>query len=315
MATQVKLAHPVRTLHEQSKALEKSLTACLTKASPESVHKLRTTIRRFEAQFTLLAQSRKLPKSQHQPKKLLRHLRKLRRFAGEIRDIDVQRDLISAHTTAETAADAARLRRRLKERRDQQAALLVDLAQRLNGKVSKELGQLLETLLQVEHLSMPSDQVTSFAQRLFSHRSSSYVTDDQLHAARKAAKVARYICEMVPTSATAVRMAKKFEDIQDKGGQWHDWLQIAKIAEDHLETHSPLTDLCNRERDLKLTSYRRKLMGRSAMRAAANGSKALRGTRPRHRRVEMSPLSKLPSMPGSSRSVKTSAGSHPPSPM
>jgi CHAD domain-containing protein len=262
MATQTTFAHPIRTLHKQSKALEKALSACLAKASPELVHELRTTIRRFEAQFALLAQSRKLRTYHYESKKLLRHLKKLRRFAGELRDLDVQRDLIGAHTTSETASDARRLHRRLKDRRDRQAVIFLDLAQRFHGKVSKELHHLREVLPRGETLSMPNDRVISLAQRWFAQRSSLCITVDQLHATRKAAKVARYMCEMASGSAPALKMAKQFEEIQNKGGQWHDWLQLAGIAEAKLKGQSLLTDTCKKERDRKLADYRKILMNR-----------------------------------------------------
>jgi CHAD domain-containing protein len=263
MATQTKFAHPIRTLHKQSKALEKALSACLTKASPEPVHKLRTTIRRFEAQFALLAQSSKLPKYPYEDKKLLRHLKKIRRFAGELRDLDVQRDLIFAHATSETAPDARWLRRRLKDRRDRQAVLFIELAKRLHGEVSKGLQHLLEVLVPVETLSMPNERVISLAQRWFVQRSRLCLTDDQLHVTRKAAKVARYMCEMAPGSAPALKMAEQFEKIQNKGGQWHDWLQLARIAEAKLKRQSLLTDKYKKERDLKLADYQKILMDRS----------------------------------------------------
>lgn len=262
MSTRTKFAHPIRTLHKQSRALEKALSACLTKASPEPVHELRTTIRRFEAQFALLAQSREVSKYHYESKKLLRHLKKLRRLAGELRDLDVQRGLVFAHTTLDTAPDARWLRRRLKDRRDRQAVIFIDLAQRLHGKVSKELQHLLEVLLPVETLSMPNDRVISLAQRWFAQRSRLCLTDDQLHVTRKAAKVARYMCEMASGSAPALKVAKQFQKIQNKGGQWHDWLELARIAETKLKRQSILADKYTKERDLKLADYRKILTDR-----------------------------------------------------
>lgn len=259
MSTPTKLVHPIRTLHGQAKAIEKALGACLTTASPEAVHQLRTNIRRFEAQFALLVQSDKLPKHYHEPRKLLKVLKKLRRCAGELRDLDVQQDLVTANTTTETAPDAGLLHSFLKDRRDQQSKILTDLAQQLHQKVSKELQHLLATLPPAGIFEMPNDQVISVAKRQIALRSSPEVTNDQLHAARKAAKVARYMCEVASGSAAALRLAKQFEKLQDKGGQWHDWLQLAMIAEKKLEKRSPLVEMFNKKRDLKLVSYRRRL--------------------------------------------------------
>jgi CHAD domain-containing protein len=260
MAAQTNLAHPIRTLREQSEALEKTLAICVTRASPEPVHKLRTTIRRFEAQLTLIDQSRKLPKNYRELKKLLRHLKRLRKLAGKLRDLDVQRGLIAAQATPETAGDAKLLRLHLKQLRNQQSAIFLNLAQRLNGKISKELRRLLADLLPVENLELPSDLVISSARRWFTTRAGSSVTKDQLHATRKAAKFARYMCETVPRSAAARRIASQFENVQDKGGEWHDWLELARTSREFLDRKHPLIDIYNEVRDSSLMAYRKELM-------------------------------------------------------
>ena len=260
MAAHTNLAHPIGMLREQSEALEKALAICVAKASPEPVHKLRTTIRRLEAQLILISQSRKLPKNHREPKKLLRHLKRLRRLAGKLRDLDVQRDLIAAQATPETASDARLLRRHLKHLRNQQSAIFLNLAQRLNEKISKELRRLLADLLPVENLELPGNLIISSAQRWFTTRATSSGTQDQLHATRKAAKFARYMCETVPESAIARRIASQFENIQDKGGEWHDWLELAKASREILNRKHPLIDIYNKVRDSNLMAYRRELL-------------------------------------------------------
>jgi len=117
---------------------------------------------------------------------------------------------------------------------------------------------------------MPIDRVISLAQRWFAQRSSLCHTDDQLHVTRKAAKVARYMCEMASGSARALKMAKQFEKIQNKGGQWHDWLELARIAETKLKRQSPLAANYMKERDLKLAAYRKILTDRHNLRTFAN---------------------------------------------
>jgi CHAD domain-containing protein len=260
MASPTNLAHPIRTLQEQAEALEKALAASLSDASSEAIHKLRTKIRRFEAQLTLITQSRKLPGDHHECKKLLRHLKRLRRSAGKLRDLDVQCHLITAHLIKATARDARLLRRSLKYQRDQQSVTFLNLAQRLKAKVSKELSRLLSALSSADNLELPVDLVISSARRWFTTRSRSSVSEDHLHAIRKAAKIARYMCETVPGSAAAQRIASQFENIQDKGGEWHDWLEVTRISRAILGRKNPLIEIYKEVRDSRLMTYRRELM-------------------------------------------------------
>ena len=57
----------------------------------------------------------------------------------------------------------------------------------------------------------------------------------QLHEIRKRAKLARYLAESAPRSATAARrLAAQFERLQQAGGEWHDWLVLAQVANGEL---------------------------------------------------------------------------------
>jgi CHAD domain-containing protein len=260
MASRINLAHPIRTLHEQAEALERALAASLSNASAEAIHQLRTKIRRFEAQIMLITQSRKQPEDHHECKKLLRHLKRLRRSAGKLRDLDVQRDLITANVIKGTARDARMLARSLKYRRDQQSVNFLNLAQRLKPKVSEELSGLLSALSSADNIELPVTLVISSAQRWFTSRSRSYGSEDHLHTIRKAAKIARYMCETVPGSAAAQRIASQFENIQDKGGEWHDWLEVTRTSREILGRKNPLIEIYNEMRDSRLVTYRRELM-------------------------------------------------------
>src|SRR5579862_3826645 len=125
-------AHPIETLRSQSLRLKDALATCLSEPTIAAVHRLRTTIRRVEAQTKLLTQLRGLPPHDRESRTLLKRLKKLRRLAGKVRDLDVQLDLIAAQSTPETAGEAKRLLSRLKPDRDHQAILLIDYAQHIH---------------------------------------------------------------------------------------------------------------------------------------------------------------------------------------
>ncbi len=148
---------PVQTLRTLATDLEAALT--LVRSSPDlhSVHRLRTSTRRVEAQLTLLAVLPDLPDHGAASAKLNRLLRRLRRAAGAVRDLDVQRDLLhryiassekkshDAHRDA-LAASAKDLRKLLKHRRIAAADDLLHLLKRKGPKLAIRLEELLHGL-------------------------------------------------------------------------------------------------------------------------------------------------------------------------
>lgn len=88
--------YPVQVLRDQTTALEAALSACLADPAPKAVHRLRTGTRRVEAQLLILAATPGLPACRELAAKLRRELRRLRRAAGAVRDLDVHRKQLEA---------------------------------------------------------------------------------------------------------------------------------------------------------------------------------------------------------------------------
>lgn len=88
------VTYPVPLLREHTTALEAALSVCLADPGHKPVHKLRTATRRVEAQLILLGMVPSLPEHRKEAEKLLRGLKKLRRAAGEVRDLDVHRKML-----------------------------------------------------------------------------------------------------------------------------------------------------------------------------------------------------------------------------
>ena len=99
-------AHPVRTLRELVTSLGAAITLVLADPKPRSIHDLRTGTRRIEAQLELLALLPDLPRHAKPAKKAGKLLRKVRRAAGSVRDLDVQRNIV-----ASKSREAAELRK------------------------------------------------------------------------------------------------------------------------------------------------------------------------------------------------------------
>jgi len=259
MARSATTALPVQTLRELATSLEASMLECLAKPAKRSVHKLRTSTRRIEAQLELLAMLPELPAHAKPREKLLRLLKKLRRSAGEVRDLDVQRDLIADDTPAKRSAksksgsksaglrkESRQLRRELKTQREKLANDLVDLLKQEKAQLPLAFGQLYDSLKPAESMSISQSDLTSLVCTWYNRRIPAAPPDpsdaELLHNIRKQAKLARYLAESAPESASkAHRLAARFEDLQEAGGEWHDWLLLCQIAHKQLGESAELS--------------------------------------------------------------------------
>jgi CHAD domain-containing protein len=251
---------PIECLQEQIITLKEAFAACQANPTSSAVHHLRTNIRRVEAQMKLLNQLQDLPPHHHETRKLYQELKKVRRYAGKVRDLDIQRELIMVHSTSITATDARRLHRWLKRQRDNEAAELHKMLQRTRAKVFLTLDRLYEALHSDERFSLSATQLVALTQAWFARHCRPNDTIEHLHATRKAAKLARYMVETARGSTTATKIAKSLEDIQRAGGQWHDWIQLVGIAIDKLGKRHPLAESFKGQCDLSLRGYRTKIV-------------------------------------------------------
>jgi CHAD domain-containing protein len=252
-------ARPIQTLREQITNLEAAITVCLADPSPKPVHKLRTSTRRVEAQLTLLSLLPGLPPHRKPEKEARRLLKKLRRAAGNIRDVDVQINLIEEKATASTKEASDQLSGTLKHQRTQAEVDLVRILNKHQVKLTRSLESLLEALDPAKFQILPATKLGVLAQDWFTQNIPSEALPDdpdELHAIRKTAKLARYIAETAPKSArTPRKLAAAFESLQQSGGEWHDWLILSAIAHDKLGD-SALTQAFRGNCETALANYR-----------------------------------------------------------
>jgi len=234
-------AYPIRSLRDHVTALEAAITVCLADPTPAAVHKLRTETRRIEAHLDLLAQLKDLPRYKGKAAKVLRQLGKLRRAAGRVRDLDVQ-DTLIAESSLAASPDAATLHQLRRRRRKRAARKLLKLLTRRQAKIALRHEALLKALAPADSLKLSPTELLALISAHFQNLHALIIrnpSDEHLHSIRKAAKVARYQAELAATSTTARRVAKSFQALQNAGGQWHDWLDLATItAQDLGEDHA-----------------------------------------------------------------------------
>ncbi len=270
MATANSSVRPVNALRRSAGGLEAAVLECLAKPRKKAVHAVRTTTRRMEAQLVLIALLPGTPPHEREARKVKRILKKLRRAAGEVRDLDVQRDLIGAE--ADGAADggvrkeAKRLRRELKGRRADESERLGALIHRLHTRLVKALQGLMQVIESDEDVALSPAQLVTLVRGWYGEQADAVRSDgeveesEQLHGIRKVAKLARYLAESAPDGAsTAHRLAQRFEALQEAGGQWHDWLVLEKVAARELGGGAALPQQFAAKADRALGEFRRRL--------------------------------------------------------
>lgn len=264
-------SRPVQVLRETTTALEAAVFECLQKPRKKSVHTVRTTTRRIEAQLNLLPLAGGFPPLGDQARKVLPILKKLRRAAGHVRDIDVQRDLIASEAEKSpddhaVSRDAKKLRTCLGRCREKEADKLLKLLKKLHARLPRRIKALLDQLDPARDAVLPENRLLTLARDWYNlqiepHWQPAASGDpDELHAIRKIAKLARYLAETAPESATrARRLAAHFEAVQKAGGEWHDWLLLAQLARKHLGGSSPLVTRFQSSAQLALADFRHAL--------------------------------------------------------
>jgi CHAD domain-containing protein len=242
---------------------------CLADPRSRAVHRLRTTTRRIEGQLALLAMIPDILTHDSLAKKIRRDLKKVRRAAGSVRDLDVQVDLIdsvqSASRSQSLTHDSSCLRAVVETERENNADRLQKLLRRYGVELAGKMEELLDTLQPVESTTLTSAEIAALARDWFKKSTPAEPAghdddSDYLHAMRKTAKLARYISENAPKTAVDTRkLARSFEELQQAGGEWHDWLVLSALAANQLGSDSPLTQNLTRRCRRSLQAYKKRL--------------------------------------------------------
>jgi CHAD domain-containing protein len=292
-------------------AISAAVAQCVQDADPEAVHRARTGSRRLQATLeAMLRETGAAGNALRQPTRAwLRQLKRVRRAAGPVRDLDVHRTLLEnwiektapkqdatnvdgegPMATSDTGSEASLLRSQA-ERLD---AWLKGERKRLAHGMQKQIRKRQQALAekQSEFFAVvdcvqrgrskaprPADAV---ALEDFMRVSDAMplLHAENLHDFRKATKKARYVAESGRAERSSSSVAKALKRIQDAIGIWHDWLCLAKEATAALGQDAPeLTASFEHEVDrqfaaaMKTTqNMRGRLEGEWL---AARGSKAL----------------------------------------
>jgi CHAD domain-containing protein len=262
------------------KKLRENLVKCTDNPGVDPVHDTRTGTRRLQA--TLEDLLREIPTGDAgEPMRgavtaTMRLLKKIRREAGPVRDLDVHRKLVeklmrravnpnadgmdekgdatrlgkpdvleapeAGLRTTDVELQADSLDAWLKHRRSELAQVLQAQGNDLAGKLDKRVEEL-ESALKARPMRRTRKKppgvvaLDSFA-RLASEMQ--VLDAGNLHDFRKGAKKARYVAELAAQGDEhAKQVGETLKKLQDEIGDWHDWLVLAEEAHTALGDEAP----------------------------------------------------------------------------
>jgi CHAD domain-containing protein len=198
----------------------------------EHVHHLRTNARRIEALLT--------NENIDGNAKLLKELKRYRKRAGKVRDLDVQMAAlktlqIEGHYDQKQAVMSA-----LQRQRTRKAKKLVTLVEDSHHDSRRRLAK-----VQAKLLDRGADGAASlnYYQAAFDifrvavdkvEANGGFKEPAKLHRFRLDAKKVRYTAEMAGNNKEAKALVKEMERLQDAIGDWHDWQVLSETAADEL---------------------------------------------------------------------------------
>jgi len=224
------LEQPIRGL---TKDLSKTLSKLEERATPKTIHRLRTTIRRIES---LLSYSN--PDLGKKLQRNLETLEDLRKRAGKVRNIDVQRKLLDKIGNGSSGRDRKSLLDVLEKKREKHLARLNSAVSRCAGeKFLARMDRIAEKVAQgpadsTQRLA-PLEEAKSQLAELAGQSSLQSIKPNRLHQSRIQLKKIRYLAELAEESPEGKVFVEEIKSVQDTLGEWHDWEELAGLAEQH----------------------------------------------------------------------------------
>ena len=212
--------------------LRKQLAAFPSNPRPEQVHSLRTHARRLEATMAALVIDREKPS-----RRLLKTITPVRKAAGKVREMDVMiGDLLTLsgrqgsealvrlveHLAKMRVRSARKLRAVIRGQRQDARRLLKQSWKLIRKKLKNDPagvdGQAAPGILMTELSRWPELDV------------------DNLHLFRIRIKELRYMLQLSPQADE--KLVDALGEVKDSIGEWHDWVELRKIAQEVLDPRS-----------------------------------------------------------------------------
>jgi CHAD domain-containing protein len=206
--------------------------------APDKVHQFRTTLRRIES---AIAPAAAVLTSKDQ--KVLADLKRIRKSAGRLRDVDVQLEALSSLTIDRGFDQKKQLQQTLERKRKRRAAKLETSLKEFSESLPK-VARLAKRVAEAHSDNSQSGvDFNRLAMDQWSHAAVKYelntkrnFSPDALHDLRLDLKRVRYTAEMATQNGnkTLISQAKR---IQDAIGQWRDLATLTETAEEVLNNY------------------------------------------------------------------------------
>ena len=213
---------PVRKLRKQLKAFPPN-------PKPEAVHTLRTHTRRLEATVAALALDRK-----KESRDLVKLIRPVRKAAGKVRDMDVLIGDVLTICGEPADESAVRLVEHLARMRVKHARKLHDLIRRRRSETAerlKESSKIIRRTLKDGAPSVDAEAGPHILMTELSHWPD--LNEGNLHLFRIRIKELRYMLQL--SENVDVKLVDALGEVKDTVGEWHDWIELLRIARKALD--------------------------------------------------------------------------------
>ena len=245
--------------------LIQAVITCRVDSNKRAVHAVRTRTRRLEALLRKVLEDHPGAAGlHHEARKTLRQLKRIRKMAGPVRDLNVHRklakelkDKMLSHKSAAFREHLLREYKRLDHQLRQNCRQRAIVLRKGLMKFELSLERALErTGNKIAGLTADFPTPLSTARR-WVRRSSfqlGWLNEENLHEYRKQTKAARYVAELQETSRAAQHLAKQLNHLQEAIGKWHDWKLLLQRAKDCLGKDAPAVVVLTKKRDRALNS-------------------------------------------------------------
>jgi CHAD domain-containing protein len=220
-----RIQKPVRKLRKLLKGFPKQ-------PAPDQIHDFRTRARRLEATLEALGLG-----SRGNERRMLRKLKRLRRRAGKVRDMDVLIGHVSGlHVDGERDCEV-QLLERLGAERSRQGKKMWALVRTCGAAVRRRLKRSaahLDQVLRKQEDRGPAEAMATALQLSAQLGTPQHLDRKNLHPYRLKVKELRYVLEMVGR-ADQQQFVNSLGAVKDAIGEWHDWEELIAIANQVLD--------------------------------------------------------------------------------
>lgn len=205
---------------------------------PEDIHDFRTNSRRIEATLPALSLD-----STKNGKKILKHLSRLRKLAGKVRDMDVLTEYASSVPRAGEEQCSVQLLEHLGSERQKDAKKFYRVQSRYASGLRKQLKRLCRRLEQFssgpgrkkqDAIDAAADAESSVLTLVAELSRPGHLNRANLHPYRLKVKELRNLLRLSQRDKQQ-EFVNVLGEVKDAIGEWHDWQALVEIAKEILD--------------------------------------------------------------------------------